>query len=338
MSQLIIDLVGQQLTPQEENYLKEPSVAGVILFTRNYTCLSQLKKLTESIKNIRQDLLICTDQEGGRVQRFKTDFTRLPSLKTLGNLHSRNQQQAKDMIYKVGWLMAYELIQAGVDLSFSPVVDINYHTSQVIGDRAFATDADIISNLATYYIEGMHDAGMANSIKHFPGHGYVQADSHHELPLDDRDFIQILKSDLKPFQKLIATGKISSVMAAHILYPQIDSKPSGFSRYWLDEILRKQLGFQGVIFSDDLSMHGAHWAGNIQQRIDMASQAGCDLLLLCNSPQSIAQSIQHIEKKCFNKIDYASLLMRNSNHREIQSDKNYKEIKLEVEKLTHAVE
>jgi beta-N-acetylhexosaminidase len=332
MSQLIIDIQGTELNAQDKKNIADPITAGVILFSRNYISVKQLCKLTASIKGIRHDLLICVDQEGGRVQRFKQDFSRLPALDKFGKLYLQNPIEALEYSYNCGWLMASELIAAGVDLSLAPIVDLNNGRSSVIGNRSFANNTQDIIALASAYIRGMSAAGMGNNIKHFPGHGYALADSHHQLPIDERPLEEIAAQDLIPFAKLIDTNEIKSVMAAHIVYNKVDKAPSGFSSIWLQDILRQRLGFKGIIMSDDLSMAGAQWAGNITQRIDAASQAGCDLLLVCNNPSYITEALDSMSNHTL--LDYSSLLANQSKDwQNLIQDTKYQAIKRKIEAL-----
>lgn len=288
---VMLDLQGLELQPEEKDLLAHPSVGGIILFSRNYQSPEQLMALCNAIHTLRSPpLLIAVDQEGGRVQRFRNHFTRLPAVGLIDK--SKNPLLAAE---QSGWLMASEVIASGVDLSFAPVLDLDYGVSSVIGDRAFHRQADKVSKLALAYQRGMHSAGMASVGKHFPGHGAVSADSHERLPEDEREFADLLLDDLVPFERLIANG-LNGVMAAHVLYPAIDSQPAGFSRFWLQEVLRQRMNFQGVIFSDDLSMGGAEWAGSYTDRADMSLQAGCDMVLICNQPEQAIAVVEHLEK------------------------------------------
>ncbi len=279
---LMLDLVGLQLSPDEQRMLQRPEVGGVILFSRNFASVSQLQSLVGAIRACQPALLIAVDQEGGRVQRFKDGFTRLPAMHSFGLLHGKDPQLALDLAQTCGWLMAAELLGCGVDFSFAPVLDLYRASSRVIADRAFAADAHVATELARAFIHGMHSAGMKATGKHFPGHGTVEADSHTEIPVDDRSAAVIAAADLIPFAQ--CSKLLDAVMPAHVIYPQVDSQCAGFSRKWLQEILRGELAFTGVIFSDDLTMAAAETAGTIEQRADAALQAGCDMLLVCNQP------------------------------------------------------
>ena len=282
---LIIDIAGTRLSGGDRRRLKHPLVGGLILFARNWSDRQQLTSLCTAIKAIRKDLLICVDHEGGRVQRFKTDgFTHLPPMRALGELWVRDQLAATNAATACGYVMAAELRSCGVDFSFTPVLDLNYGESSVIGDRAFGRDPRVVTLLAKSLMHGLLQAGMANCGKHFPGHGFVKADSHHEIPVDKRSLKAILLDDAAPYEWLNTT--LTSVMPAHVIYPKVDARPAGFSEQWLTYILRGQLGFGGAIFSDDLSMAGARILDGQEvsytQAAVAALNAGCDMVLLCN--------------------------------------------------------
>jgi len=293
---VMIDLVGTSISKQEREWLTNPLVGGVILFTRNYESLEQLESLVDDIhaSNHRMTpLLVAVDHEGGRVQRFREGFTRLPAAAEIGTIYRNDRKRGRRLAEQAGWVMASELRAVGVDFSFAPVLDIDYGVSNVIGDRAFYNSADGVADLATNYVAGMKQAGMSSVGKHFPGHGAVEVDSHYALPVDEREFVDIEMADLIPFERLIVNG-LSGIMPAHILYPKIDRELAGFSPFWLQNVLRGQLQFQGVIFSDDLSMGGATEAGNITRRASMALEAGCDMVLVCNDPAAIATLLDEL--------------------------------------------
>ena len=290
---LIIDIAGTELSKVDKKRLRHPLVGGLILFARNWENREQLTELCRSIKKIRKDLLICVDHEGGRVQRFKTDgFTHLPPMSALGAMWRQDSKgQTGDAAMAAtaaatacGYVLGAELRACGVDLSFTPVLDLDHGASGVIGDRAFDTDARVVSLLAKSLMFGLLQSGMANCGKHFPGHGFVKADSHTDMPVDTRSLKAILKDDAAPYRWL--GNSLASVMPAHVVYPKVDSRAAGFSATWLNSILRGQLGFTGVIFSDDLSMAGARVIDgqpvSTTQAALAALNAGCDLVLLCN--------------------------------------------------------
>lgn len=279
---VIADIAGTELSAEDCEFLAQAEIAGLILFSRNYHSPRQLSELTRAIKTLRPDLLICVDQEGGRVQRFREGFTRLPAMMTLETIYQDDTARGLSLAEDLGWLMALELIEQGVDLSFAPVLDIERDCSRVIGDRAFAHDAATVADLASAFVSGMNQLAMSAVGKHFPGHGAVVADSHVDLPVDERNKDQ-LDYDIQPFAALMEKQQLAGIMPAHVIYPAVDKEfTAGFSERWLQQILRLQLGFNGVIFSDDLSMAGAAAAGNYQERSDKAIAAGCNALLACN--------------------------------------------------------
>ncbi|MGL4574198.1 MAG: beta-N-acetylhexosaminidase [Burkholderiaceae bacterium] len=281
---VVVDVAGLVLTDAERSRLAHPDVGGVILFARNFESRAQLAALCAEIHALRTPRLpISVDHEGGRVQRFRTDgFTRLPAMRKLGELWMQDAMAATRTASQIGYVLAAELRACGVDLSFTPVLDLDYGGSSVIGDRAFHSDARVTALLAKSLMHGLLEAGMTSCGKHFPGHGFVAADSHHEVPVDERSFKQIMAADAMPYDWLSET--LGAVMPAHVIYPKVDPQPAGFSRKWLQEVLRKQMGFDGVIFSDDLSMEGASVAGDIHARASAALTAGCDQVLVCNAP------------------------------------------------------
>ena len=281
---VMLDLEGVDITPEEREILSHPLVGGVILFTRNFASVEQLEALVQSLHEVRSPrLLIAVDHEGGRVQRFRDGFTALPTAAHFGKVHDQDPQLARHLAEVAGWLMAVELRAVGIDFSFAPVLDVDHGVSEVIGDRAFHQDPGVVTELARSYIKGMHEAGMAATGKHFPGHGGVEADSHTAIPVDEREYNDIYAHDILPFKRLAHQG-LAAVMPAHVIYPKVDKLPAGFSSYWLKEVLRKRLGFQGVIFSDDLDMQGASVIGeSYTERASAALAAGCDMVLVCNN-------------------------------------------------------
>lgn len=283
---LMIDLKGVAIEPDERDLLMHPLTGGVILFTRNYESPAQLTRLTEEIHALRSPaLLVGVDHEGGRVQRFREGFTRLPALRAIGRRHAENPAAGVALARELGWLMAAELRSCGVDLSFAPCVDLDYGVSEVIGDRALHSRPERVAELAVAYMLGMREAGMAATAKHFPGHGAVAADSHVALPVDRRELAD-LEPDLMPYRRLIANGLLS-VMAAHVVFPAVDDLPASLSRRWIDGELRGTLGFRGAVFTDDLSMKGAAESGSIVERVQRALAAGCDMLPVCNDRAAV---------------------------------------------------
>lgn len=291
---LMLDLTGVELSAEEHELVNHPLIGGIIFFSRNYQTLEQLQALIAQIRSAsKRRLLLSVDHEGGRVQRFRSEFTRLPSLRSLGASYATDALQAKAQAKQAGWLMAAELRALDIDFSYAPVLDLDYGVSSVVGDRSWHRDPEIVSELAIPYIQGMREAGMAATGKHFPGHGFVEADSHHAVPIDLRSFEQIEQYDLQPFKRLIQAG-LNAVMPAHVIYQQVDSQPAGFSKYWIQTILREQLGFQGLVFSDDLSMEGATVAGSYAERAQAALQAGCDMIMACNRREGIIDILDHL--------------------------------------------
>lgn len=292
---VMLDVVGTTLTDDDIRRIRHPLTGGVILFARNYQNRKQLTALTNAIHAERPGVLIAVDHEGGRVQRFKTDgFTKLPAMRKLGELWDRNVLEAIRAATDVGFILAAELRACGVDLSFTPVLDLDYGESGVIGDRAFHRDARVVTVLAKSLNHGLALAGMANCGKHFPGHGFVMADSHVDIPVDERSLKDILSEDAAPYDWL-GLG-LSAVMPAHVIYPKVDKNPAGFSKKWLS-ILRRDMGFQGVIFSDDLSMEGASVAGGVVDGAKAALSAGCDMVLICNSPDKADELLSGLKVK-----------------------------------------
>ena len=284
---LMIGVAGVQLSDAEREILRHPLIGGVILFTRNYTDTEQLRALVDDIHALREpNLLVAVDHEGGRVQRFRKGFVELPPVRELGHIHDRDAKHARHLAQLLGWLMAAELRAVGIDMSFAPVLDLDRGSSEIIGNRAFHGDGEVIADLAHAYMIGMDVAGMRATGKHFPGHGTAAADSHLEVVTDDRPYEDIVLDDLLPFERMIHYG-LAAIMAAHVIYPQVDPHPAGFSRFWMQEVLRERLHFQGVIFSDDLGMSGAATAGDILDRARAALEAGCDMLLVCNELAAI---------------------------------------------------
>jgi beta-N-acetylhexosaminidase len=294
---VMLDLSGVELGVEEREVLGHPAVGGVILFSRNFENPEQVAALTAAIHELRSPhILVAVDQEGGRVQRFREGFTRLPPARSLGRLNREHPVRARRAAKAVAWLMAAELRSVGVDFSFAPVLDLDRGVSRVIGDRAFGADVNAVSDLAKGWAEGVRDAGMAAVGKHFPGHGAVAADSHEELPLDERSFDDIEMEDLVPFERLIHRG-LEAVMPAHVVYPRVDPDPAGFSAFWLRRILRQRLGFEGVIFSDDLNMAAAGVAGGYAERAGSALAAGCDVLLVCNNRPAALEVTESLRER-----------------------------------------
>ena len=292
---LIVDIQGTNLEKEDLDILKHPLIGGVILFTRNYQNKCQVTELISQIKSLRTpELLVCVDQEGGRVQRFKNEFTQLPPLHTLGLLYERDHEQALTASRFLARQMAYELKPTGIDFSFAPVVDVYDPLSEIIANRAFHHAPEVITQLSKAYIQGLHDIGMIAVAKHFPGHGGVLEDSHLCLPNDPRCFKDVEATDIVPYTKLINHG-LDAIMSAHVLFKHIDDLPSGFSKFWIKDILRDKLGFNGIIFTDDLSMQGALEFGNVVDRTRLALEAGCDIALICNDRTAVENVLDETE-------------------------------------------
>lgn len=292
---LMLDLQGTSLTEEETSLLLHPQVGGVILFARNIDTAEQVAALTSQMRTIRPGMLIAVDQEGGRVQRLKDGFTRIPPMYQLGKLRRRDSALATELAGELGWLLATEVLAVGIDFSFAPVLDLHTELSEVIGDRGFDDEPDDVITLASAFLRGMREAGMATTGKHFPGHGSVAADSHLELPVDRRELVEICERDLQPFRQCMPL--LDGIMPAHVQYVNADIHCAGFSRFWLQTVLRQELGFDGVIFSDDLDMAAAVQAGSVADRLAMALDAGCDMVLVCNNRQAAREALLALEQR-----------------------------------------
>lgn len=288
---LIVGIPGSGLDDESRRMLRHPGVVGVILFARNYDSPDQLVALTDELRALRDPrLLLCVDQEGGRVQRFRDGFTPLPPLAAIGRWYDRHPERALDLAYRHGRVMAAEVLGHGVDLSLAPVLDLD-RGSRVVGDRSFGADPGSVADLAAHYLAGMRDAGMKNCGKHFPGHGSVGGDTHDEIVVDDRAREDI-DIDIAPFARL--AGQLDAVMPAHVRFERVDAQPAGFSRVWIEDILRGELGFSGIVISDDLDMAAAAIGGKIGQRLAGCRAAGCDLALVCE-PASAAAAVDALD-------------------------------------------
>lgn len=293
---VMLDVAGLELEAEERERLLHPAVGGVILFGRNYSNPDQVTRLAADIHALRTPaLLVAVDHEGGRVQRFRDGFTRLPPMRELGQLYDRSPDAACALANDVGSVLAHELRACGVDFSFAPVLDLDYGRSGVIGDRSFHADPTAVADLAAALVTGLQEGGMPAVGKHFPGHGYAEADSHTAMPVDERLYEDIEARDLEPFRRLIGVG-MRGIMPAHVVYSKVDAQPAGYSKFWLQTVLRERLKFDGTIFSDDLSMVGAHGAGTIVERAWLALDAGCDMVLVCNDPAAAATLLDGIAR------------------------------------------
>lgn len=294
MGPIMLDVSGFELTHEEIDILDHPLVGGLILFSRNYYDQKQLSDLVRHIRSVtRNDVIIATDHEGGRVQRFRQGFSDIPAMGSINRQTNENIQQSGYLCEQFGWLMAAELLAFDIDISFAPVLDIQ-GVSEVIGDRGFHQQPQIIVQLASDFIKGMHRAGMSATGKHFPGHGNVLEDSHVAMPIDKRSREDIFNLDMAIFKSIHQQGLLDAVMPAHVIYPEVDDLPAGFSETWIKQILRRELDFDGVVFSDDLSMQGAVQMGNVVQRAELAIEAGCDMVLVCNDPMGAVKVIDDL--------------------------------------------
>ncbi len=333
---VMLDVVGKSLTDDDIRRLQHPLTGGVILFARNFESRQQLISLTATIRATRPDILIAVDHEGGRVQRFKTDgFTHLPAMRKLGEIWDANPQQgaidAMQLATAAGYVLAAELVACGIDLSFTPVLDLDYGTSGVIGNRAFHHDPRVVTVLARSLNHGLLLAGMANCGKHFPGHGFVAADSHLAIPVDERPLEAILNADAKPYEWL--EPALAAVMPAHVIYSEVDAMPAGFSEFWLQDILRDRFGFSGVIFSDDLSMEGASVAGSVVEGAHAALAAGCDMVLICNAPERADELLTGLRWQADEDSVQRIMALRlpgasNKNWAMLQDDQRYQQSRL----------
>jgi beta-N-acetylhexosaminidase len=305
---LVIGVAGTELTAQERDWLQHDACGGVILFSRNFASKAQVAELSQAIREAaRQPQLVCVDQEGGRVQRFREGFAALPRLEVFDDLYRRDPEGATKLAIEHAWLMASEVRATGVDLSFAPVVDLG-RGNRAIGDRAFSADPKIVAEFTRAYIEGMHAADMAATIKHFPGHGSVLEDTHFDDAVDPRPLDELRALDLVPFVAGIDAGA-DAVMMAHVKYPAVDPDPAGYSRIWIEDILRREMGFRGVVFSDDIGMAAAFSAGGIKARIDAHLDAGCDVVLVCH-PELVPESLEAVKDRQLNTAAMAGLIGR----------------------------
>jgi beta-N-acetylhexosaminidase len=287
----MLDVGGVALTRADRELLREPAVGGVILFTRNYESPAQVGTLVAEIRALRSPpLLVAVDHEGGRVQRFRDGFTRIPAMRRIGHEFDEDPDGARELARLAGWLIASELRAAGIDLCFAPCLDLDWGVSEIIGDRAFHSSPDVVGSLATEFARGLRSAGMAAVLKHFPGHGAVAADSHRQLPVDRREYGGLL-DDMRPYDRLIDSGLAAGVMLAHVVYRELDERPAGFSPFWIGRELRGRLGFGGAVFCDDLSMQAAAAYGSMRRRAGIALEAGCDMVLVCNDRRGAEQAV-----------------------------------------------
>ena len=305
---LIIGVAGYELAPRERDWLQHDACAGVILFLRNFASKAQVMELTASIREAApRPMLLCVDQEGGRVQRFRDGYSKLPPLEGFDALYRRDAAAALELAHEHAWLMASEIRATGLDLSFAPVVDLG-RGNRAIGDRAFSPDPQVVGAFTRAYVDGMHAAGMAATLKHFPGHGSVPEDTHYEVAIDDRSLDQLRGLDLVPFAAGIEAGA-EAVMMAHVTYPQVAPEPAGYSPRWIREILRQDMGFRGVVFADDIGMAAAFGAGGVKGRIDAHLDAGCDVVPVCH-PDLVEEALQAVEGRTLASFGLAGMMGR----------------------------
>jgi len=293
---VMLDIEGLSLSPADRDLLREPAVGGVILFSRNFESVAQVTDLVADIRALRRPpLLVAVDHEGGRVQRFRDGFTPVPPMRHIGREYDRDPESGLKTAREAGWIIASELRAAGIDLSFAPCVDLDWGVSEIIGNRAFHRKPDVVGDLAAAFSRGLRSAGMVAVAKHFPGHGAVLADSHLLLPVDRRDYGDIL-DDMRPYERLIGSGAVAGVMLAHIIYERIDAQPAGFSPYWIQRELRSRLGFGGAVFCDDLSMQATRDYGSMPTRARLALEAGCDMVLVCNDRDAAHRAVDALHE------------------------------------------
>ena len=305
---LVIGVAGKELTAQERDWLQDDACAGVILFKRNFASQAQVTELSAAIRAAApRPVLVCVDQEGGRVQRFEDGYSALPALDGFGRLYAKDPQAALRLAEEHAWLMASEIRASGVDLSFAPVVDVG-HGNLAIGDRAFSDDPQVVAEFTRAYVRGMHSVGMAATLKHFPGHGTVLEDTHFDDAIDPRPLDVLRAEDLVPFVAGIEAGA-DAVMMAHVAYPAVAPEPAGYSKFWIGQVLRADMGFRGVVFSDDIGMAAAFSAGGVKSRIDAHLDAGCDVVLVCH-PELVEESLRAVEGRALNTAALTGLIGR----------------------------
>ena len=314
---IIIDIEGKEITQRDVQRLSHPVVCGVILFTRNFDNKNQIQDLISSIKSVRDDLLITVDHEGGRVQRFRENFYAMPSMSKLGDSYAHDSEQGLRLARYAGWLIARELGELHIDLNYSPVLDVNYGKSSVIGNRSFSDNPKAIIELAKAFVDGQHQAGMTSVGKHFPGHGFIHEDSHQEISLDNRSLTE-MENDIDCFESLINYG-LGAVMPGHVIYKKADNNPASLSSFWLKDYLRKRLNFKGIIISDDLSMKGvADYMPDISERVSQALTAGCDVALICNEPEDVDKFLDRTGYDDFAAPDLSQLRIKNYQNSSIE--------------------
>jgi beta-N-acetylhexosaminidase len=329
---VVVDVLGPVLTDEDRGRIRHPAAGAVILFARNYDNPEQLAQLTADVERQREPALpVCVDHEGGRVQRFREGFTLIPPMRALGKLWDRDRDAAREVAHSIGYVVASELGAHGVDFSFAPVLDLDYGGSSVIGDRALHFDPTAVGALGAALVKGLAHGGVAAVAKHFPGHGFAEADSHVAVPRDERSFNEIARKDIVPYKAVIEAG-VAAVMPAHVIYPQVDPEPAGYSKHWLQEVLRGKLGFPGLVFSDDLSMEGAAVAGGPPERAKAALAAGCDMVLLCNNPKGLDELLESLRDAQLSKPERLER-MRKQGGRDLRKSVAYREAQESLLKL-----
>lgn len=330
---LMVDIEGPSLSSDDIELIKSPYVGGLILFDRNFIDKDQLIDLCFEIKSKKPEIIIAVDQEGGRVQRLKKGFSLIPPMQRLGDLVLHERELGLDLCKETGWLVASELIACGVDLSFSPVLDLDQNSSSVIGDRAFSDQIDVVIDCARAFIFGMHEAGMASVGKHFPGHGSISEDSHVEKPIDKRILNEIENKDLIPFKELI--NDLDGIMTAHILFPEVDKNVTTFSKIWLSEILKEKMNFKGMIFSDDLNMEGANEGKSFYLKAEKAINAGCEMILVCNNRNGVLDASRYFEENDIvpSEKNFSMLMADDVSWASLEKNENRNRISNKLEKL-----
>tara|TARA_Y100000996_G_scaffold415132_1_gene408364 strand:- start:322 stop:1332 length:1011 start_codon:yes stop_codon:yes gene_type:complete len=327
---LMLDIAGKSLSQEDKTLISNHHVGGLILFSNNFESFKQISELVKEVKAIKDNILIAVDQEGGRVQRFNNEFTKIPSMQEISNLVKKYNDSS--LFKEIGWLISSELIAAGIDINFAPVLDIDDSYSTIIGSRAFSNNADEVISMASFYIDGMHEAGMKSTGKHFPGHGSVSADSHKEQPKDLRSLDELIKKDIKPYIEL--SNKLDAIMCAHILFPNIEKEIPSFSNYWIDEIIKNEINFNGIIFSDDLTMQGA---GNdsYPDKAKKSIQSGCDMILVCNNRKEIENIINEFDEIGVKPIKKLSEMKKSMDidWHELNKSNRKKQIKIKLESI-----
>lgn len=330
---IMLDIEGFSLSIEDRALIKSKHVGGIILFSRNFESREQLIDLCFEIKSIKPEILIATDQEGGRVQRFKEGFSIIPSMQRLGDLVAHDVEGGLSLCRRVGWLMASEMIATGIDISFAPVLDLDKDTSSVIGDRSFSEQIDIVISSAKAFIFGMAEAGMASTGKHFPGHGGIEEDSHLVTPIDNRSLSDLESNDLIPYRELVEV--LDGIMTAHITFPKIDASVVSFSSEWIKTVLRENLNFQGMVFSDDLTMKGADTAGNYTNKAKLSVNAGCDMILICNDRDGAKEILKFFEENNIPKSEkvYSMLMSNDVSWKDLEKTTLRDEIRTEIDNL-----